>query len=204
MSKKVILWLSCIILILGIAGCNTEKTGAKVNTRSVTDMAGRTLEVPPKINKIYATGPLGTIFVYTLAPDLLAGWNNNLRPVEKKYVLPKYHTLPVLGTWRGTNTSGSIEELIKVSPDVIINMGDVSSKYISDTEKIQELVGIPVLMVDGSLDNLEKTYQFMGALLGVEKRAEELADYSLQRLQDIRTKIKSIPQQERLKVYYAE
>jgi len=167
-------------------------------------MVGRTLEIPQEIKKIYATGPLGTIFLYTLAPDFLAGWNNDLRPAEKKYILPKYHTLPVLGTWRGTNTSGSVEELLKVDPDVIINMGDVDPKYIADTEKIQDLLGIPVLMADGSLDNLEKTYQFMGNLLGVEKRAKQLADYSLGILAEIQEKTGKIPVEKRLTVYYAE
>ncbi|WP_028991206.1 ABC transporter substrate-binding protein [Thermacetogenium phaeum] len=209
MMKKIIAVLCCLVIILSAAGCG-EKTGngnssaGSEENVSVVDMAGRTVTVPKKINKVFSTSAAGAIFIYSLAPEKLAGWNNELREVEKKYILPEYRELPVLGTWKGTNFTGSIEELMKVAPDVIISMGDVSPKYTADAEEIEKRLGIPVIMVDGSLKNLDQAYEFVGKLLGEESRAQKLAEYCSHTYAEIDRWLQKLPENERVRLYYAE
>lgn len=192
-----------VLLSLLITACGSLGSLNK-NPVSVTDMAGRSVEIPRKINKVYSTGPTGTVFLYTLAPEKLAGWNHEPRDAEKAFTQEKYHELPALGTWRGVKYDGNVEELLKTKPDLIINMGDVDQKYIADTDAIQEQLGIPVLMVDGSIDNFAAAYRYLGGILGVKSRAEALAKYCEETLTQVAGKLEGILGDERVRVYYAE
>ena len=49
----------------------------------VVDMAGRTITLPKKADKAFATKPTGTIMLYTLNPEKMVGWNYDLREGEK-------------------------------------------------------------------------------------------------------------------------
>lgn len=205
MCKKIIaIFIVPLMLSLFIIGCEPHKQIDAADSDFIVDMAGREVLVPNKVETVYATGSIGTIMLYTLAPEMLAGWNNDLKESEKKYIDSEYHGLPNLGAWKGTKYTGSIEELLKVSPDIIINMGDVDEKYISDSEEIQKQLGIPVLMVDGNIEKTAEAYKFLGSILGKEKRAKILGDYYIETLKEVKDKIYEIPKYERVSLYYAE
>lgn len=172
---------------------------------TITDMAGRIVEIPNKIEKVYCKSPAGTILIYTLAPDKLAGWNYNLTENEKKYIDPKYQKLPVLGGWFGKNNTGNIEEILKASPDIIIDMGMINNTTIDVDDSIQEQTGIPVIIVDSEdLEKFYDAYMFIGKIIGEEKKAKKLADYCKDTLNDALENAKSIEEENRVKVYYAE
>jgi len=42
------------------------------------DSAGRRVEVPAKIDRVFVAGGPASVFIYTLAPDKLLGWNRPL------------------------------------------------------------------------------------------------------------------------------
>lgn len=192
-----------VLLIFLVTDCGQPKV-AHDSMRRIVDMAGRTVEIPEEIKTVYSTGPIGTVFMYTLAPEKLAGWNHELKDVTKRYIKKEYHDLPALGTWRGMKYDGNVEELLKVKPDLIINMGDVGEEYISDSDEIQKQLGIPVLMVDGRIENSAAAYRFLGDILDVEERAEKLAIYCDQTLNDVQSKISAIPDDQKIRLYYAE
>jgi iron complex transport system substrate-binding protein len=193
-----------IVMVFLLAGCGSINETESNTERKVVDMAGREVVIPKKINKLYSTGPIGTITIYTLAPDKLAGWNYDLRPLEKKYILSKYHDLPVLGKFRVKGGSGNIEEILKVNPDIVISMGDISERYISDAEKIQEQLNIPVLMVDGSLENQDEAYKFLGKIINEEEKAEELAAYCEKTIFQVKELSSKIEEEDKVRLYYAE
>lgn len=187
------------------AATNKSTSEVKNETVSITDMAGRTVEIPSKIDKVYSTNPIGTIFLYTLAPEKLLGWNYPLSQQEKKYINKAYYDLPVLGGWFGKKNTGNIEEILKVNPDVIIAMGYLSNTDIDSVNKIQEQTGIPVVMIAGEeLTNFDKSYEFLGSLLGKEDKAKELAEYVKQTIDEVKSKTENIPEDKRVRVYYAE
>jgi iron complex transport system substrate-binding protein len=41
---------------------------------TVTDSAGRSVEVPGEIRSVFAAGPPAAILLYVLAPDRMVGW----------------------------------------------------------------------------------------------------------------------------------
>lgn len=203
--KKLSILLLTLIITISFMGCSTsqsEQTNSDNQelTRTITDMAGRTVTIPTELNKIYATSSIGTLFVYTLAPEKIAGWNTQLGS-EKQYIKPEYYDLPVLGRWKGTDST-NIEEILKVKPDIIINMGDINEQYITESDEIAGLLNIPVIMVDGSLTKQAESYEFMGSILGKEERAKELANYSRDVIQDIKDKSQLIQDDQKVEVYY--
>lgn len=75
MTKKFVLLLA---VLFGISSCSYRFACAQTlrsDQRALTDMAGRTVVVPKKIHSVLGMSPVGTVLVYTLSPELLAGWN---------------------------------------------------------------------------------------------------------------------------------
>lgn len=216
---SVFLVLLLIFSVAALSGCGgTSPTGedpggdsgeenaleSESITRIITDSAGRTHTIPKDIEKIYSTSPVAAILTYTLAPGKLAGWNYELRPAEVKYILPELRDLPNLGGWQSKST-GNIEEILKANPDVIISMGDNQTETdISSADKLQDQLGIPVILVKLPLLEMDETYGFMGDLLGVQEKAAELAAYYRDTLEDVQAKAAQIPDNEQIRVYYAE
>ena len=46
--------------------------------KSITDAAGRAVDAPDSVQRVYPAGPPAAVEIYTVAPDLLIGW---LEPV---------------------------------------------------------------------------------------------------------------------------
>lgn len=207
------IFLVFLFLVTPLAGCGIQKSGPQATSqapagqtaaeRTITDMAGRQVTVPGEIKKVFATSPVGTILVYTLAPEKLAGWNYDLNDKEKKFILPEYQKLPNLGGWYAKNTA-SIEEILKIHPEVILSMGYMDNTARSQADQIQQQLRIPVVMVDGELTKLDQAYEFMGDLLGDKQRGRELASYCLDTINEVAAKVKTLPADKKVRVYYAE
>ncbi|NLP44306.1 MAG: ABC transporter substrate-binding protein [Peptococcaceae bacterium] len=204
MNRKRIWLIVLLIALVALVGCAQQNSSPEAETRVITDMAGRQVEIPAEINKVYSTSAIGSVFLYTLAPDKIAGWNDDLRDIEKQFIDPKYYDLPNLGRWKGSTPTGSIEDLLKAAPDIIISVGDVSPEYIGDTDDIQKQTGIPVVMLDGSLQNTAEAYRVLGDLIGETARAEELAAYCEQTLEEINSNLKALTEENKVRVYYGQ
>ena len=171
-------------------------------TRIVTDMVVRKVEIPSKVNKVFTTSPVGTIALYSINPERIAGLNNQPGEVESKYLLEDYLKLPVLGTYKEAN-SGNEEEILREAPDIIISMGNLDDSWISKADESQAKLGIPFLMIDGNLENLDKSYEFLGDILGEQEICKELSKYCKETIEDTKKLAKKIPVEKRKKIYYA-
>lgn len=202
-----VLLILVMIFSLLVTGCGTQSASQpqQPTTQTITDHAGRSVTIPAKVNKCYYTSPLGMIMVYSLAPDKMVGWSMQLTDKEKKYIPEKYWSLPFLG---GLQMNGKIntEELLKAKPDVIFSVGPdpMTDTTKSDADKLQQQLNIPVIVVDGDIKSTEKAYSFMGKILGVEDKAKELAAYCTKTMNEVTAATKDIPDNKKVKVYYAE
>jgi iron complex transport system substrate-binding protein len=183
------------LLVLGLLVAGAE-------ARQITDLAGRQVSVPDKVRKIYCMSPTCQVLMYTLAPDLLAGWNYQPTPGEKAMLVAPYRDLPVLGGWFGHNNTGNIEEIMKIHPDVMISIGDPMA--VSVAERVEKQTGLPVLIGDWNLEKLADNYRMLGVLTGRQARARLLADYCAGTLARIKAKVAAIPEAQRRRIYYAE
>ena len=173
-----------------------SNTEAAPTVREITDMAGRTVEVPIEIESVFSTGPIAAIYLYTVAPDLLLGWNYELNNIEKSIILEQYHSLPNFGMGDKVN----YEAVIAAGPTIALNVGTINDKMISDCDALTESLGIPVIAVDGDLMSAPAAYRFLGDLLGVEENAEKLAAYAEETYSDIANM--NIPEDEKVRIYY--
>jgi iron complex transport system substrate-binding protein len=174
-------------------------------TQTVVDMAGRRVAIPAKVTKVFSTSPMGTIFMYTLAPDKIAGLSWRITDTERHYTLESFQKLPLLGgSFGGKQDTTNYEQLIKIQPSFILSLGDIDSMAIESADRLQAKLHIPVLMYDGGFEKIGTVYRKLGGILGVKSRAAQLAAYWRSVVTETRKVIRKIPQDQRIRVYYAE
>ncbi|HBE76212.1 MAG TPA: ABC transporter substrate-binding protein [Firmicutes bacterium] len=189
-----------LVLVLSIALLTMNGFAQmKEENRKITDMSGRNVIIPAKVNRIISLSNNTSVYIYTLAPDKLIGWSFNQKPAAAKFMDAKYFNLPVLGT--STEKTSSYENILKLRPDIVICSNE-DEVYAADD--IQKQLGIPVLMVDTALESTPEVYRFLGECLGEQTRAKQLATYSRNVLNRIRKLLRKLPDDKRLRVYYAE
>ena len=93
------------VAVLAAALSLTVPAARAAERRSVTDSAGRRVEVPGRMDRVYAAGGPASIFLYTLAPDRMLGWTRPLSPEERPFVPARYADLPTFGRRRGIGQS---------------------------------------------------------------------------------------------------
>ena len=194
LSLKICLALGMVVFLLGVGSAES---------RRMVDMAGRELEIPMVPQRIYSTNPIGTTLIYTLAPNQLLGWNYPLNDREKHFIPEPYRSLPVIGGWYSTR-EGNLEEILALKPDLFLCMSSLDESTLSFVEKLQNQTGIPVVVASYELAHLDETYRFLGELLGEEERARELGSYCAETVHQVRQGVEKIPEDARVRVYYAE
>lgn len=171
-----------------------EETAA--SERELTDMAGRTVTVPAEIDTVFSANPVSAIYLYTLVPDKLLGWNYELNDIEKSIILEEYHDLPNFGMGDEIN----YEAVIAANPTIAVSVGTINDSTVSECDALSESLGIPVIAVDGDLTAAPEAYRFMGDLFGIEDQAEELAAYAEKTFNDIASM--DVPEEEKVRIYY--
>ena len=131
-------------------------------TRVVVDSAGRRVEVPAKIERIFAAGAPAGVFIYTLAPEKLINWNLPLIAEQRAYMPARYAELPALGRLTGRGNTASVETVLAARPDVILDYGTINPTYVSLAERIQKQTGVPYLLFDGAFDQIAAVFKSAG------------------------------------------
>lgn len=223
-SNVKVLMLVVIIMLFVISGCsrrNNETVGGTIQTEppeveviddevsnttthKITDMAGREVEIPKDIKKVYCTSPVGTIITYTISPDLLIGLNYKSSDLEREYLQPSFTSLPVLGGWFGKGNEGNLEEIAKAKPDIILNAGTIVDNTIEFSDNLQKQLGIPVVFVGVDLKTMTDSYNFLGELFQMQDRTNELTTYIDDMFTEVNEKVVNIKDEDKVRVYYAE
>ncbi|MFH0921195.1 MAG: ABC transporter substrate-binding protein [Fibrobacterota bacterium] len=172
--------------------------------RDIVDMAGRKVHLPDTIRTVYPTSPMGDIILYTLAPDMAAGTSWNLCKEERAYLNDVYNKKPVLGGWYGKNTTGNPEVILKAHPDIILSIGYMDQSDAAFADRIQQQIGIPVVIADARLLKMDTAYRFLGSIIGIAARADSLAVYCRRTLDEVTAAVSKIPMGKRIRTYYAE
>lgn len=205
-SLKMLTLLITSALSLLIAGCGNTRTagsGSKAETRTITDGAGRKVEIPQTVDSIVCLNVSTLRYTcYMQAQELVAGVEDyeQKKSLSRPYNYLNYDLfskLPVIGT----NGEHYLEEIISVSPDVIM----MSAFGSEDADKLQSATGIPVVLVPGSDkmmdENAYKTLRIMGEVYGKEARAEELINYMDNIKEDLNKRTADVPEDKKPSVY---
>lgn len=201
--KKFIAFVLAAAACFGLfAGCSAPGTNTD-NIRTITDGAGRQVEVPEKVESIVCVGVGALRYTcYVGAQELVIGVEDyEVKPGMSRlynYVnFDKFKDLPVIGT----NGEPYTEDIINLAPDVI-----VMSAYASvEADDLQAKTGTPVVVVPSSDTTLDdaayETIRIMGELYSMENRATELTDYLKGLQKDLDDRTKDIPDSEKPSVY---
>jgi iron complex transport system substrate-binding protein len=176
---------------------------AEAQGRTITDSAGRTVEIPDTVERVYAAGPPASILLYVLAPDKLTGWPRPPHDYERPYIAEPYRDLPATGRLTGRGDTANLEVVLRNRPDLIVDFGSVRDTYVSLANRVQAQTGIPYVLIDGRFDATPAALRLLGGVLGVEERAGKLADYVEKLFADIDAGLAKIPESDRPRVYLA-
>jgi iron complex transport system substrate-binding protein len=176
---------------------------AAADTRAVTDSTGRRAEVPVRVERVYAAGGPASIFLYTLAPGKMLGWNRPPSLEERAFVPARFAELPTLGRLTGRGNTANVEVVLAARPDVIFDYGSLTTTYRSLAERVQQQTGVPYLLFDGNLSSIPAVYAQVGDLLGVGDRGRTLGRYAEQLLAETDRRVARVPAAKRPGVYYA-
>lgn len=142
-----------------------------------TDSCGRDVALPRDIQTVSPSGAYAKIFLTGLAAEKLISLPSSYSETQLKYLPACVRDLPTTGSFYGKNTDMNYEEIIRMSPDVIIDVGEEKEDIAADLDKLQEQTGLPVVFVNATLDHAAEACRTIGDLLDVQDRAEPLAAY---------------------------
>ena len=172
-------------------------------TKTVTDMFNKEVEIPSTVKKIYAPSPYGSLALYTMDSSLLAGWIFTIDSKNYPYLSKNMQTLPIIGRVFGTGQKTNLEVLLSQHPDLIL-MWSHNDEISQKEEEQLKLLNSPIIYVkEKDLFDYPKVFRFLGNTLNLEKRGEELASYTQNIFDKVDETLKRIPN-ERPKVYYAQ
>ena len=156
-------------MYMGIISLNSCTTNSSKELRhkivQITDMAGRELAVPGSVNKVVSNNLPGTILLYSLADSMLIARNDAPSHSETIFCTEQYCKLQLIGSWFSTNGTRNTEEIIRLKPDLIVSAGNIGGKVVEITNRDQEMLKIPMMLVSTDLMKLDSTYLLLGKLL---------------------------------------
>ena len=202
MKKIIGFFLSAVLCLSLFVGCSITGT-SNGNTRTITDGAGRQVNVPEKVESIVCVGVGALRYTcYLDAADLVIA----VEDCEKEAVISrlynfvnidKFRELPIIGT----NGNPYPEEIIKAAPDVIV----MSMSASADADDLQAKTGTPVVVIPGSDTTLDEnafeTIRILGELYGRKTRAADLTNYLKAIQKDLNDRTKDIPEGSKPSVY---
>jgi iron complex transport system substrate-binding protein len=176
---------------------------AQAQSRSITDSAGRVVELPEQVGSVFAAGPPAAILLYVIAPDRMLGWPRANRADEREFLSQPYADLPELGTLTGQGGEANLERMLALQPDLILDFGSVRDTYIDLANRVQAQTGIPYLLIDGRFENTPAALRLLGEALGVPERGEALAQDAEATFARIDALLAEVPEAERPRAYLA-
>ena len=168
---------------------------AQARAAEFTDSAGRIMMLPNRLGRVMAADMSAEVLIFALAPDRLAGW---VRPPAGA-LPPRLAQRPLLGTIADPAATAAI---MRVKPDAIIDVGDVTPDRAAFADQMTQATGIPYILLDGSFDRTPTTLRVAGRLLGVADRADDLAGSAEHAINALRGQLLIEPAVKRPHVYY--
>ena len=206
-KNTVISLLLLCLAVMTVTGCGTESSGgqsADGRTEIFVDSAGRSVEIPEQVETIAPSGAYAQMYLTSLCPDKLLGLSSSLTRRQKEYLPEGLQELPVFGQFYGKNTTMNFEEIIKASPDVIIDVGEAKKDIAKDMDSIQEQTGIPVVFIESALETTPETFAKLGVVTDEEERASELAAYCQQVIDLAGSNRERLAEEDVKTVYYGD
>ncbi len=193
-GSRVAIWSLALWLMLSAAA----------GAREIVDMAGRHITVPEQVRRIYAAQPYTHVLTYMVAPETLIGHLSVIREDERRLFRPETAKLPLLGGSPGGGPAVNLERVLAARPDLVLLKGNATSGVDRAAEKYAQ-IGLPVVFVDlEKMDDYPAAIEFLGRLTGRGEKAKQMADHARRAFAAVDHAVAAIPEEQRVRVYYAE
>jgi len=209
LSAGILTLTVCGLLILSVSGCDGKgenPTGKE--SRIITDMLGRNVEIPAKVEKIVCRGP-GTLrmVTYLNATDKLAAIESGFElrePAGRPYRIahPEFVELPTVGA-AGPSPQPNPEAILKTGADVVF-ISYVTGRI---ADNLQQKTGIAVVVLDfGELATLNKqsffaSMRLVGKIVDKQERTSRVIEFLRQCEKDLRRRAAEVPPEDKSSVY---
>jgi iron complex transport system substrate-binding protein len=137
------------------------------------------------------------------APEKMLGWTRAPNPEARPFLPVQYADLPELGRLTGRGNTVNLENVVRLMPDLALDLVDTSATNVSLADRVQEQTHIPAALIGGRLVETPTTLRTLGALLGVSERVETLARYAEAVLTEVQNQTAKIPPAARPSIYVA-
>lgn len=184
-----------------LSGCGPSANPIKKQMIETTDMSGRKVMIPEKVERIVALNPgMLRLIAWLDATDMVCGieYNETRRIAPYLFAHPELREKNVIGTGNAPDP----ELLAALAPDIIF------STYITRAEAdiMQSRTGIPVLAIqygnfDNEIDTVYQALKYLGKILHREKRAEYLTGYIQETIRDLNARTSGVTQSKNPRVY---
>lgn len=205
MKQRLLAFFLILCLCLPLAACG-KKQGYDplegVETRVITDSAGRQVEIPAQIRRVAPSGSTAQMILLPIAYDLLAGLSSSPSTAQMPYFPEEVRYLPTFGQFYGSKANLNMESLIDARPQIIIDLGDAKDTIADDMDRIQKQTGIPTVFIEADLDDMAAAYRMLGDILNRSDMAESLAQFIEKTVSMARENSAKIPENQRLSVLF--
>jgi iron complex transport system substrate-binding protein len=171
--------LSIILVTVLLSSCSGVPANQKAEDEETfifTDSVGREVELPKNITRIVPSGSFAQIILFAVAPDSLIGVSGAWSDDAEKYLDKKYLDLPQVGQFFGQRDL-NLEEITKLDPQVIIDVGETKDSIAEDLDGITEQTGIPAIHIAATTQTMGEAFRTLGKLLGEEEQGNALGEY---------------------------
>ena len=175
--------------------------------QTITDLSGRTLEVPDKIERIVALRGALSLVCYLGLADRVVGVEHHettqtswvgARGRSYRMANPGLGGLPIIGS----RNKPQPEKIIGIKPDIIL-LGSSGERLADQLERQTE---IPVVVVEsgdlgGSKKRFYRSLQLIGKFCGVEKRSQAVSDQIETQIAELARRTQNLSPDEHKRVY---
>jgi iron complex transport system substrate-binding protein len=217
-NKKITLIIMLVSLLIALAGCTpaqpdqTEEPFAPTEENTtkdpliITDMAGRTVEIPDNIEKVSTLcGCAHRFLVYLDAADMISGVRESekrvpLRSPWNMAIKDQIFDIPVI-------SGEDAETIIAVKPDIMIATQTADGFDFFEHELLAEKVGIPLVILrpyvsfSAHQENVFETIRILGQILDREQRAAELTSAIKLIIEDLDQRTRDLTDDQKPTVY---
>ncbi|MGV8838874.1 MAG: iron ABC transporter substrate-binding protein [Bauldia sp.] len=177
--------------------------GGTAEARTITDSAGRQIEIPDVVTRVFAAGPPAAVLLYAVKPEAMIGWVRQPRPQDLPFLIEAVRSLPALGPITGAGDVVNVETVVAERPDLILDFGTINAGYVDLANRVQQQTGVPYILIDGSFDATPQALRLVGDILGVPAQGEALAAYFEAALAEVDRVLATVPAEARPRIYMA-
>ncbi len=206
LSKKI---FTTTLSLFTLVSCSSNSTTKIEDTKAITDIKDRTVEIKKDISKVCITFNLEEYFAIggENAVDKIVGWSYSYFKGRREDAYSAYtKAYPSLlnKTDIGYSSNINIETIISLNPDVVLASSTADYAYFESKLSLLEKANIPIVFFDyhiDTIDSIKKSNEILGEVLNQKTRANEISTYYENKVSPIFTKAKDIKDEDKPNVY---